>query len=133
MAVSQLIQILTGHTYLKRHQAVIDESDRQRILEALFWDNADEDGNAVIDAADPSCRRCNKGEETPLHLLSECTALAELRVAIFGRDDLVGPREIPDFSEFKAYQIVSFFKEAKFETLTISKTNMKENYKPKKG
>ena len=119
IVVGQLIQILTGHTYLKRHQAIIDESERQRTLEALFWDNADEDGNAIIDAADPICGRCHKGEETPLHLLSECDRLAELRVAIFGRDDLVGPGEIPDFSEFKVYQIVSFFKEAKFETLTM--------------
>ena len=45
--VSHLVQVITGHTYLKRHQAVIDESERQRILEALDWDNADDDGNAA--------------------------------------------------------------------------------------
>merc|ERR1712045_677453 len=56
--VGQLIQILTGHTYLKRHQAVIDESGRQRVMEALRLNNedtADNDGNAIIDAADPKC------------------------------------------------------------------------------
>ena len=118
--VGQLIQILTGHTYLKRHQAVIDESGRQRVLEALNYENFDADGNAIIDAADPKCDRCHGGgDETPLHLLSECDALGDLRRRIFGREDLVGPGEIPDFSNLKVYQILSFFREAKFETLTM--------------
>ena len=117
--VGQLVQILTGHTHLKRHQAVIDESERQRTLEALQWDNADENGDAIIDAADPICSRCGVGEETPLHLLSECTKLAKLRHDIFGRHDLVGPREVPDFSDIPAYQLIAFFKEAKFETLSM--------------
>merc|ERR1712079_800859 len=103
--LGQLIQILTGHTHLKRQQAVIDESDRQRHLEALDWDNADDDGNAITDAPDPRCSRCNDGDETPLHLLSECIPLATLRHKIFGRHDLVGPGEIPDFSDLPAYEI----------------------------
>ena len=115
----QLVQVMTGHAFLNRHQAVIDESERQRHLEALDWDNADDDGNAVIDAPDPKCSRCHKGEETPLHLLSECDRLATLRLQIFGREDLVGPREIPDFSEFPPYKLIAFFREAKFETLPM--------------
>merc|ERR1712115_146918 len=117
--VGQLIQILTGHTFLKRHQAVIDESERQRIIAANNFDNADEDGMAIIDAPDPTCDRCHKGEETPLHLLSECEALGDLRRSIFGREKLVGPGEIPDFSDLRVYQIVAFFREAKFDTLTM--------------
>ena len=102
-----------------RHQAVIDESDRQRHLEALNWDNADDDGNAIIDAADPTCSRCNNGNETPAHLLSECEALGALRLSVFGKEELVEPGEIPDFSELKPYQLVSFFREANFDTLTM--------------
>ena len=117
--VGQLVQILTGHTHLKRHQAVIDESERQRLLEALDWDNADDDGNAIIDAADPICSRCNKGDETPLHLLSECESLAALRLSIFGREELVAPGQIPDFSDLPAHQLIAFFREAKFETLSM--------------
>ena len=68
--VSHLVQLITGHTHLKRHQAIIDESDRQRIISALqkneTFPNADEDGNAIIDAPDPKCSRCNDGDETPL-------------------------------------------------------------------
>ena len=119
IVLSQMIHILTGHTYLKRHQAVIDESERQKILAALNYDNADDDGYAIIDAADPSCSRCKVGEETPLHLLSECEALGDLRRAIFGRENLVGPGEIPDFTSLKPYQIISFFREAKFDTITM--------------
>ena len=117
--VGQLVQILTGHTYLKRHQAVIDESERQKCLEALDWDNADDDGNAIIDAADPICSRCNKGEETPLHLLTDCGPLSTLRLSIFGKTDLVEPGQIPDFSDLPAHQLIAFFKEAQFDTLKM--------------
>ena len=74
----QVVQLLTGHTYMKRHQAIIDDSERQRII-AVTGGNADSHGNAIIDAPDASCDLCHNGEETPLHLLSECDALATLR------------------------------------------------------
>ena len=117
--VGQLIQILTGHTFLNRHQAVIDESERQRIIEANDFDNADDDGNAIIDAPNPKCSRCNNGEETPLHLLTECDDLATTRLQIFGREKLVDPGEIPDFSDLPVFKIVAFFREAKFDTLPM--------------
>ena len=128
--VWQLIQILTGHTYLKRHQAVIDESERQRCLEALGWDNADDDGNAIIDAADPLCGRCHKGEETPLHLLTDCDQLGTLRLSIFGKENLVEPGAIPDFSDIPAFKLISFFREAKFDTLLM--LPFREQYLPTK-
>ena len=117
--LGQLIQVVTGHTYLNRHQAIIDESERQRVIAANNFDNADNDGNAIIDAPDPSCDRCKDGEETPLHILSECSALATLRKDIFGREDLVGPREIPDFSNLSVHKVVSFFRDAKYKSLSM--------------
>ena len=117
--VGQLVQVLTGHTHLKRHQAVIDDTERMRYLEALQWDNADDDGNAIIDAPDPKCSRCNNGDETPLHLLAECDPMATLRLRIFGKEKLVAPGETPDFSDLPVYQLISFFREAKFETLSM--------------
>ena len=117
--LGQMIQILTGHTYLNRHHAVIDESERQRIIAANNFDNADDDGNAIIDAPDPRCSRCGEGDETPLHILTECGSLATLRKDIFGRDDLVGPQEVPDFSDLPLYKVISFFKDANFKTLTM--------------
>jgi len=117
----QMIQIITGHTHLKRHQAVIDESERNRIIAANGFDNADEDGNAIIDAPDATCSRCKhpKSQETPLHLLSECDALAKLRHSIFGREDLVEPGAIPDFSDLPLHLVISFFKDVGFESLKM--------------
>ena len=45
--------------------------------------------------------------------------MATLRLRIFGREDLVGPTEIPDFSDLPVYKLISFFREAKFECLTM--------------
>ena len=45
--------------------------------------------------------------------------LATLRLRIFGREDLVGPGEIPDFSDLPVYKLISFFREAGFETLSM--------------
>merc|ERR1712242_4651 len=112
-------------TFLKRHQAIIDGAERQRIVEAFKFNNddefpnADDDGNAIIDAPDPSCSRCGEGEETPLHLLSDCEALGTTRMRIFGKENLVEPGAVPDFSDLPVFKIVSFFKEAKFETLPM--------------
>ena len=117
--VGQLVQFLTGHTFLKRHQAIIDESELQRIIAANNYENADDAGNAIIDAPDPKCSRCNDGEETPLHILTECEALGGLRLSTFGKEELVAPGEIPDFSDIPVYQIVSFMRDAKFVTLTM--------------
>ena len=117
--VGQLVEFITGHTHLKRHQAVIDESERQRIIAANDYDNADDDGYAIIDAPDPTCSRCNKGEETPLHMLAECEALGDTRRSIFGKEELVAPGEIPDFSDLPLYQVISFLKEVNFESLTM--------------
>ena len=121
----QLVQAMTGHTFLNRHQAIIDETERQntinalKIIEGNDHPNADDDGNAIIDAPDPKCRRCLMGDETPLHLLSECDQLATLRLQIFGKEELVAPGEVPDFSAFPPYQLIAFFREAKFDTLTM--------------
>ena len=130
LILGQIIQIITGHTYLKRHQAVIDESERQRIIEANDFDNADDDGNAIIDAPDPSCGRCGKGEESPFHILTECDSLATLRKDIFGREDLVPKGSPPDLTDISIHKLISFFLEAKFDTLTM-RPNLEEYYPTK--
>jgi len=106
----QLIQLVTGHTYLKRHQAIIDESERQRIIQ--ITGNTADNGEEIIDAPDPTCSLCHQGEETPQHFLSDCEALGTLRLSIFGKEELVAPGEIPDFSDLPVHKVVSFFREA---------------------
>ena len=112
-----MVQLITGHTHLNRHQAIIDETERQQIIQKLG--NADDNGNAIIDAPDPKCRKCGLGDETPLHLLTECNAVSTARGHIFGWDDLVGPREIPDFSNLEVHKVVSFFKDIGMDSLTM--------------
>ena len=50
----------TGHTALRRHLCVMGLSDN------------------------PSCRKCSTEEETSVHILCECEALASLRHAHLG-------------------------------------------------
>ena len=117
--VSQMVQLITGHAYLNRHQAIIDDSERQRIIAANDHDNADDDGNAIIDAPDPKCRLCKVGEETPIHLLTDCNAVASIRHDIFGREDIIGPRDIHNFTHLPVHKIVSFFRELKLSGLNM--------------
>ena len=58
--LSVLVQIITGHNFLKRHQALVDEDD------------------------DNECRLCLEDEETSFHILAECPALAAQRLNVFG-------------------------------------------------
>ena len=58
--MSLLVQVLTGHNYWKRHQALIDNSD------------------------DSECRLCMEDDESSFHILAECPALAWLRQQTFG-------------------------------------------------
>ena len=85
---SQVVAFVTGHCYLNRHQALIDNNFREQIR--IKVGNEDRNGEEIIPPADPSCTKCkfdpsqkNK-EETPLHLMTDCIGLAELRLQIFG-------------------------------------------------
>ena len=60
-----MIQFITGHTFLRRHQGLIDKS-------------ADPDASI-----DKSCRLCKNGEETPFHLVMECEELTHHRSRLF--------------------------------------------------
>ena len=57
-----VIQFVTGHAFLKRHEDVV---------------------NANSDEHDTSCRLCNQGEETPFHLVMECEELFPARRKLF--------------------------------------------------
>ena len=56
---STIVQIITGHNYMNRHNAVVGDTD------------------------DPLCRLCMEDEESTLHIVAECPALARHRQEIF--------------------------------------------------
>ena len=115
-----LVQWITGHCHLNRHQALIDESERNQI--AMKIGNEGPDGEEIIPPPDPTCSMCRHRpldfegqvrEETPQHLMSECHTLADLRRSIFGH-----PYPEPPY-RFRVYQIVAFLREAKIPTFPM--------------
>ena len=71
---SVLIQFITGHNFMRRHQSIVDlgypEMD-------ICW-----------------CRYCDDGEESTYHLMSECDAFANERRVAFGHWELEPPYEV---------------------------------------
>ena len=114
---SQVVAWVTGHCYLNRHQALIDNAETEQIRRHVG--NEGPDGEIIIPPADPTCSMCKfdpsqkDKEETPLHLMTECVGLSDLRREIFGTYE---PE--PPFN-YSVHQIVSFLKEAKIPTFPM--------------
>ena len=64
--LSQVIQFITGHAHMRRHNNVISRSSTDQ------------------DETNPMCRLCGQGEESPIHLVTECGELHFLSVKLFG-------------------------------------------------
>ena len=109
---SQVLQFITGHSFLNRHQALIDNAERDQIDGLLSL--IDDYGEEVIPPSDPTCRKCGRGEEKPEHLMTHCTKLAPLRLSIFGH-----PFPEPPYDDFKVYQLVAFLKQSKLPSLEM--------------
>ena len=114
---SQVVAWVTGHCYLNRHQALIDDAQTEQIRKHIG--NEGPDGEAIIPPADPTCTKCkfdpsqkNK-EETPYHLMTECVGLWQLRFDIFGTHNPEPPFRFP------VYKIVAFLKEAKIPSFPM--------------
>ncbi len=67
--ISVVVQMLTGHNYLRRHNVIVG------------------------DAEDDQCRLCMEDEESSFHIIAECPALATARRTTFGTHCLVQPLE----------------------------------------
>ena len=103
----------TGHCFLNRHQALIDNSERAHIISKLP-ENEQVEGGLIIPVSSATCRRCGIGEEKPEHLMSECVDLAPLRLRIFAH-----PFPEPPYTDFKVFQIVAFLREVKLQSLEM--------------
>ena len=100
---SQVCQFITGHCFLNRHTALIENKFWNRIGNALVQQSINP-GNA-IDESCPRCRICGTGVEEPMHLMSICEDLDGLRLRIFGHH-----RPPPPYTNIKVYQLVAFLK-----------------------
>ena len=114
---SQVIAFVTGHCHLNRHQALIDNTFREQIRKHVG--NTGRDGEEIIPPADPTCSLCKfdptqkDKEETPLHLMTDCVGLMQLRHDIFGTYNPEPPFKFPVF------QIVAFLKQAKIPSFPM--------------
>ena len=95
---SMLVQLITGHNYAKRHQFIIDSSNG--LVHPVF------DKHLAL------CSLCGEDEESSLHLLAECSALANLRLSIFGEHQLA-----PPFTNLKKSQLICFLRGAPIDAL----------------
>ena len=83
--VGRLVRFLTGHTFLKRQNAIVN---RENTFDPL--------GNI-------SCRLCDTdAEETPHHLITDCGKLS------FWRAGTMGDRILGEFPEWDPLQLIEF-------------------------
>ena len=68
--VSVMVQIITGHNFLKRHDSLVNKDD------------------------DNECRLCLEDTETSFHIVAECPALAEPRLRTLGTVVIKGDRQL---------------------------------------
>ncbi len=79
---SHMVQIITGHNFMKRHESLVQDTD------------------------DSECRLCLEEEETSYHIFAECPALARTRLMV------LGTIRWANLQDLSVRQITSFFREA---------------------
>ena len=85
--ISWLIQLLTGHNFMNRHEALVQQTEENE------------------------CRLCLEDEESTFHIMAECPALARARQEIFG----IPFQRIP--LQWSVKQVVSFVRETPIDSL----------------
>ena len=82
-----MVQLITGHNYMKRHEALVNRTE------------------------DSECRLCLEDDETSFHIIAECPALARQRLMSLGRIILGKPLQ------WTIKEITSFLREAPIGSL----------------
>ena len=80
--MGRTIQFITGHAFMRRHQNIVQTTER---LQNADVDELEDD--PLASTTPPTCRLCRKGDETPFHLIRECTSLQDERKQYFGRQN----------------------------------------------
>ena len=82
-----IVQMLTGHTRLNRHESLINPEE------------------------EPNCRYCLQEEETPWHVIGACPRLMNVRLDCFGL------RFLEDIPEWTPQQLLKFCQKANLKEL----------------
>ena len=82
-----LVQIITGHNYMRKHQNTIDTANKE-------------------EGEDPTCDLCHDGEQSSQHIIGECGALIPLRRKHFGT-----PFIFPPYTKLKKKALENFLRE----------------------
>ena len=108
---SQVIHFITGHNFLKRHQALVDM--------AVFTKAAEEEElmgetEAPLEPPCAKCSLCGQDEETSYHIMTKCVILTQIRIAVFGREDI-----LPPYDNIPLYKLISYLKDVKLKSLEM--------------
>ena len=90
---SVLVQIMTGHNYMPRHQNIIDKANR-------------------VVGPGPICTLCQEGEQSSQHIIGECGALNDIRFKHFDAYQLS-----PPFTALKKSALIGYLRDAPIDEL----------------
>ncbi len=104
--LGKCMQFITGHARMNRHQNLVDsvagDGDREITL--------------------PTCRLCGNGEETPLHLVTECDeTIWDARRIIGGQGIYPDPRDPRIAIKWGVEKLVQFLTLPELQPLLVEK------------
>ena len=108
---SQIIHFVTGHNFLKRHEALVNTAVFNKALEE------EEQMGHTGEPLEPPCAKCSlcgKDEETSYHIMTKCVILTHIRFAVFGREDI-----LPPYDNIPLYKLISYLKDVKLKSLEM--------------
>ena len=109
---SQVIHFVTGHNFLRRHQAIIDSTELGYLEQHEGLGEDQEFHEAMEPIA--KCSLCGQSEESSFHIMTECPRLATTRVAVFGKEEI-----LPPYDTIPVYKLISYLKDVKLKTLEM--------------
>ena len=109
---SQIIHFVTGHNFLRRHQAIIESEELAR-LERLEGLGEDEEFHEAMEPI-ATCSLCGKDEESSYHIMTECPRLATTRLGVFGKEEI-----FPPYTNIPVYKLISYLRDVKLKSLEM--------------
>ena len=109
---SQVIHFVTGHNFLRRHQAIIELEELER-LEQHEDLGEDEEFHAAMEPI-ATCSLCGGEEESSFHIMTECPRLARTRVNVFGKEEI-----LPPYTNIPLYKLISYLRDVKLKSLEM--------------